>query len=32
MTHLKEGDQAPNFTGLNQDSNSISLVDFKKRN
>ncbi|RPG60002.1 MAG: thioredoxin-dependent thiol peroxidase [Flavobacteriales bacterium TMED191] len=31
MTHLKEGDQAPNFTGLNQDSNSISLVDFKKK-
>ena len=25
MTHLKEGDQAPNFTGLNQDSNSISV-------
>ena len=31
MTHLKEGDQAPNFTGLNQDSNSISLVDFNKK-
>lgn len=31
MTHLKEGDQAPNFTGLNQDSNSISLLDFNKK-
>ncbi|MAQ48051.1 MAG: thioredoxin-dependent thiol peroxidase [Flavobacteriales bacterium] len=29
MTHLKEGDVAPNFTGLNQDSNSVSLSDYK---
>ena len=31
MTHLKEGDKAPNFTGLNQNSNSISLIDFNKK-
>jgi peroxiredoxin Q/BCP len=26
---LKEGDKAPNFTGLNQDGETISLSDFK---
>ena len=31
MTHLKEGDTAPNFTGLNQDSNPISLSDYKNK-
>ena len=31
MTHLKEGDIAPNFTGLNQDSNSVSLSDYKDK-
>ena len=29
MTHLKEGDKAPDFTGLNQDSKLVSLSDFK---
>ena len=31
MTHLKEGDQAPNFTGLNQNEDSVSLFDFKNK-
>ncbi len=29
MDVLKEGDKAPEFTGVNQDGNSISLNDFK---
>lgn len=29
MTHLKEGDKAPDFTGLDQDGNEISLSDYK---
>ncbi|MEN0002556.1 MAG: thioredoxin-dependent thiol peroxidase [Bacteroidota bacterium] len=29
MTHLKEGDQAPGFSGVNQDGASISLADYK---
>jgi peroxiredoxin Q/BCP len=28
MTHLKEGDQAPQFEGIDQDGNSIRLSDF----
>ncbi|AHF16043.1 thioredoxin-dependent thiol peroxidase [Niabella soli] len=28
-THLKEGDKAPQFTGLDQDGNKIALKDFK---
>lgn len=28
-THLKEGDKAPTFTGVDQDGNKISLNDFK---
>lgn len=28
ITHLKEGDKAPNFTGLDQDEKSISLKDY----
>ncbi len=28
MSLLKEGDKAPNFTGINQDGNNISLSDF----
>lgn len=28
MTHLNEGDKAPDFTGLNQDGESISLRDY----
>ncbi|HSV76157.1 MAG TPA: thioredoxin-dependent thiol peroxidase [Bacteroidales bacterium] len=28
MTHLKPGDKAPNFTGNDQDGNTISLSDF----
>ncbi len=28
ITHLKEGDQAPVFTGIDQDENTISLSDF----
>ena len=29
MTHLKEGDVAPEFTGLDQDLNKRSLSDYK---
>ncbi len=29
MTHLKEGDKAPNFSGVNQDGKTIELKDFK---
>lgn len=28
MTHLKEGDAAPAFSGLDQDGNTISLADY----
>jgi peroxiredoxin Q/BCP len=28
-THLKEGDKAPAFTGIDQDGNKVSLNDFK---
>ena len=28
-THLKEGQKAPAFTGIDQDGNKISLTDFK---
>ena len=28
-THLKEGEKAPTFTGIDQDGNKISLSDFK---
>ena len=29
MTHLTEGDKAPDFTGLNEKGESVSLSDFK---
>ncbi len=29
MTHLKEGDKAPHFSGLNEKEETISLKDFK---
>lgn len=29
MTHLKEGDQAPDFKALNQDGKNIRLSDFR---
>ena len=29
MTHLKDGDQAPNFSGVNQNEETIQLSDFK---
>lgn len=29
MTHLKPGDKAPNFTGLNQNGETVCLDDFK---
>jgi len=29
MTHLKVGDKAPNFSGLDQDGNPITLNDYK---
>lgn len=28
MTHLKEGDKAPDFTGVNQDGEQVSLSDY----
>jgi peroxiredoxin Q/BCP len=28
-THLKEGQKAPQFTGIDQDGNKVSLADFK---
>jgi len=31
MTHLKDGDNAPIFKGLNQDNKEISLGDFAKK-
>ena len=31
MTHLKEGDKAPIFTGINQDSKPISLLDYQNK-
>ncbi len=31
MTHLKAGDLAPDFTGLNQDGEKVSLDDYKGR-
>jgi len=29
MTHLQEGDQAPNFSGITEKETSVSLSDFK---
>lgn len=29
MTHLKEGDKAPEFKGLDQNGSTVSLADFK---
>ncbi len=29
MTHLTEGDKSPDFTGLNENGESVSLSDFK---
>jgi len=29
MTHLQEGDQAPQFEGLDQAGNTVNLADFK---
>lgn len=29
MTHLKEGDKAPDFKGVDQDENAISLAGYK---
>jgi len=29
MTHLKEGDKAPEFTGLNEHGEEVSLSDYK---
>lgn len=29
MTHLKEGDKAPEFAGLNQEEKEIKLTDYK---
>ncbi len=29
MTHLKEGDQAPDFSGINEKGETVSLSDFK---
>ena len=29
MTHLKEGDKAPDFKGINQKGEEVSLADFK---
>ena len=29
MTHLQEGEKAPNFTAKDQDGNKVSLSDFK---
>jgi len=31
MTHLKEGDKAPDFTGTNEKGETVSLFDFKGR-
>ena len=32
MSELKEGDKAPNFDGVDQNGDSISLDDFKNKN
>jgi peroxiredoxin Q/BCP len=32
MTHLKEGDKAPDFSAKDQDGNTVSLSDFKGKN
>jgi len=32
MTHLKEGDKAPEFTTLNEDGQEISLSDYRGKN
>jgi peroxiredoxin Q/BCP len=32
MTHLKVGDKAPNFSGLDQDGNAISSNDYAGKN
>ena len=29
MTHLKEGDKAPDFQGIDQNENKVALSDFK---
>ncbi len=29
MSHLKEGDKAPDFKGVNQEGETVSLADFK---
>ena len=29
MTHLKEGDKAPDFSGVNEQGEPVSLADFK---
>ncbi len=29
MTHLKEGDKAPDFSGINENGEEVSLSDFK---
>lgn len=31
MTHLKEGDKAPDFSGLNEKGETVSLADFSGR-
>jgi len=31
MTHLKPGDKAPNFSGVNENGEAIALKDFKGR-
>ena len=31
MTHLEEGDQAPAFSGINQDGEKVTLADFKNK-
>lgn len=31
MTHLKVGDKAPDFSGINQNGDSISLADYQGR-
>ncbi|TVQ76518.1 MAG: peroxiredoxin, partial [Flavobacteriales bacterium] len=28
MTHLKPGDKAPNFSGKDQNGNTVSLADY----
>jgi peroxiredoxin len=31
MTTLKKGDKAPDFSGLDQDSNAHKLADYRKK-